>query len=336
MEDDRMIPNTPRLTLCLATLLTTLPTAAWSAAPPPPAGGYPARPIRMIVPAPPGGSLDTIARPVAQGLGDALGQQVVLDNRAGAAGVIGSDLVAKAAADGHTLLMTNLAFAITAQLLPKMPYDPVRDFAPLTQLTRLPYLVVTTASLPVQSLQELIDLARAKPGSLTYGSLGNGSGSHLTAETMKQLAGIQLVHVPYKGFGPLMPDLLSGRVQVAFNTIPSLLPHVKSGRLKALAITADARSRLLPEVPTAAESGLPRFRVTTWHGMFAPAGTPAPIVERLNKVLVELVRAPGMQDRLAADGAEPVGNSPAEFGRFLRDEMERWGAVIRATKATVD
>jgi len=315
----------------LAFLAVTLPALPAIAA-----DGYPSRPIRMIVPAPPGGSLDVVARPVSQHLGDALGQQVVIDNRSGAAGVIGSDLVAKANPDGYTLLMTNLAFAITATLLPKMPYDPVRDFVAITQLTRLPYLVVATASLPVQSLRDLLELAKAKPGSLTYGSLGNGSGSHLTAEMMKDMAGIQLVHVPYKGFGPLMPDLLSGRVQVTFNTIPSLLPHVKSGRLKALAITSDRRSRLLPEVPTAAESALPRFRVTTWHGIFAPAGTPAPVVDRLNKVLVELVNAPGMQEKLAADGAEPVGSTPAEFGRFLRDEMMRWGAVVKATKATID
>jgi tripartite-type tricarboxylate transporter receptor subunit TctC len=290
----------------------------------------------MIVPAPPGGSLDTIARPVAQGLSDAFGQQVVMDNRPGAAGVIGSDLVAKATPDGYTLLMTNLAFAITATLLPKMPYDPVKDFVAVAQLTRLPYLVVVTAGLPAQSLRELIELARAKPDTLVYGSLGNGSGSHLTTEILRDIAGIRMVHVPYKGFGPLMPDLLSGRVHVALNTIPSLLPHVRSGRLRALAITADTRSRLLPEVPTAAEAGLPRFRVTTWHGMFAPAHTPGPIVSRLHASLEALLKDRNTQERLAADGAEPVGSTPEEFGRFLRDEMARWGAVVRATKASVD
>lgn len=297
---------------------------------------YPTKAIRMVVPAPPGGSLDVIARPVAQGLSEAFGQQVVIDNRSGAAGIIGSELVAQANPDGYTLLMTNLAFAITAVLHPKMPYDPVKDFTAVSQLTRLPYLIVTTANLPVQNLQDLVNLAKQKPGSLTYGSLGNGSGSHLTTELFKEMAGIEMTHVPYKGFGPLAPDLLSGRVQVAFNTIPSLLPHVKSGRLRPLAISAATRSKLLPEVPTAMEAGMPKFQVTTWHGMFAPASIPAPVLTRLNGALVKLVNSPGMQDKLAADGAEPVGSTPAQFSTFLRSEMERWGRVVKATKATVD
>ena len=325
----------PLLPLPLASLSLVLPltaifaTGAFAA-------DYPTKAIRMVVPAPPGGSLDVIARPVAQGLSEALGQQVVIDNRSGAAGIIGSELVAQANPDGYTLLMTNLAFAITAVLQPKMPYDPVRDFTAVSQLTKLPYVIVTTSGLPVQSLQDLITLAKQKPGTITYGSLGNGSGSHLTTELFKQMAGIEMIHVPYKGFGPLAPDLLSGRIQVAFNTIPSLLPHVKSGRLRALAISSDTRSKLLPDVPTAITSGLPQFRVSTWHGMFAPNGIPRPVLTRLNSELVKLVNSPGMQERLASDGAEPVGSSPAQFSTFLKSEMERWGRVVKSTKATVD
>ena len=300
------------------------------------APAYPVRPIRMVVPAPPGGSLDVVGRPVAAALGDALGQQVVVDNRAGAAGVIGSDLVAKAPADGYTLLLTNLAFAITPSVLSRMPYDTARDFVAVTQLSRLPYLLVVTAGLPATSLRELVAYAKEKPGAVIYGSLGNGSGSHLTAVLFRSTAGIDITHVPYKGFGPLAPDLLSGRVHMLFNTIPSVLPHVRTGKLRVLAITQDSRSRLLPEVPTAAEAGLPAFVVTTWHGVFAPAGTPGPVVDRLNATLVRIVSSREMQERLAAEGAEPVGSSPAQFARFFASELTRWGKVVKEAKVTVD
>ena len=290
----------------------------------------------MVVPAPPGGSLDVIARPVATSLGDALGQQVVVDNRSGAAGVIGSDLVAKARPDGYTLLMTNLAFAITPSVMTRMPYDISKDFVAVTQLTKLPYLLVTPAGLPATTLKEFIALAKEKPGAITYGSLGNGSGSHLTAVMMKSAAGIEITHVPYKGFGPLMPDLVTGRVQMLFNTIPSVLPHVRSGKLKALAITQDTRSRLLPEIPTANESGLPGFYVTTWHGIFSTAGTPRPIVNRLNAALVKLMNASDMQERLKNLGAESVGSTPEQFTQFFRSESQRWGKVAREARVTAE
>jgi len=301
-----------------------------------PAATYPTKPIRFVVPAPPGGSLDVIARPVATRLSDALGQQVIVDNRSGAAGIIGSDLVAKAVPDGYTLLMTNLAFAITPALQKKMPYDAARDFTPVSQLTRLPYLFVTPPNVPANSLREFIALAKQKPRELTYASLGNGSGSHLTAVLMTSMAGIELIHVPYKGFGPLMPDLVSGRVHMLFNTIPSVLPHVRAGRLKALFITSEQRSSLLPEIPTSAESGLPGFRVTTWHGVFGTAGMPQPVIARLNEALAGLVKSPQMKDLLANAGAEPVGSSSAEFTKFFRQEMATWARVVKTAGVTVD
>ena len=300
------------------------------------APAYPTRPIRMVIPAPPGGSLDVVGRPVAASLGEALGQQVVVDNRAGAAGVIGSDLVAKAPPDGYTLLLTNLAFAITPSLLARMPYDAAKDFVAVSQLSKLPYLLVVSAGFPAGSLKELIAYAKDKPGALIYGSLGNGSGSHLTAVVFRSIAGIEMTHVPYKGFGPLAPDLLTGRVHMLFNTIPSVLPHVRTGKLRALAITQDTRSRLLPEVPTASEAGLPGFFVTTWHGVFSTAGTPRPVVEKLNATLVRIVNARDMQERLAGEGAEAVGSSPEQFARFFGSELARWSKVVKDAKVTVD
>ena len=297
---------------------------------------YPAKPIRLILPFAAGGSIDVVARPLAQSLGDALGQQVVVDNRGAGGGIIGSDLVAKALPDGYTLLMTNIAFAITPSLVPNMPYDAHKDFGAVTQLTTLPYMLVSSPGLPATSLGQLIALAKARPGQITFASLGNGSGSHLTGVLLRNVAGIDIVHVPYKGFGALMPDLIAGRAQLAFNTIPAVLPHVRSGKLRALAVTAGKRSSLVPEVPTPAESGLAGFEASTWHGMFAPAGTPRSIIAALNAALVTVVHSTEMKERLVGQGAQPVGSAPEQFAAFVREEIVKWRAVVKASGATVD
>lgn len=297
---------------------------------------YPSKPIRLILPFAAGSSVDTVARLVAQGLGVVLGQPVVVDNRGAGGGIVGTDLVAKAPPDGYTLLMTNAAFAITPSLLSKLPYDPLRDFVAITQLTTLPYLLVANPNLPVSSLQELIALAKAKPGQISFASSGNGSGTHLTGAMLKSVAGIDIMHVPYKGFPAAVGDLFAGRVHLAFNTIPSVLPHVRSGRLHALVLTAERRSALLPEVPTSAESGLAGFKSTTWHGMFLPAGTPRAIRSQLNTALVRTINSNEMNQQLLNQGAEPVGSTPEQFAGFLRDEIAKWKKAVKASGATID
>ncbi|OGA45292.1 MAG: hypothetical protein A3G24_27825 [Betaproteobacteria bacterium RIFCSPLOWO2_12_FULL_62_13] len=297
---------------------------------------YPSKPIRLILPFAAGSSVDTVARLVAQGLGVVLGQQVVVDNRGAGGGIIGTELGAKAPPDGYTLLMSNAAFAITPSLLSKLPYDPLKDFVPITQLTMLPYLLVSNPALPANSLQELIALAKAKPGQISFASSGNGSGTHLTGAMLKSVAGIDIVHVPYRGFPVATADLLSGRVHLAFNTIPSLLPHVRSGKLRALVLTVERRSPLLPEVPTSAESGLARFKSSTWHGIFLPAGTPKALISHVNAALVRVINSSEMNKQLLSRGAEPVGSTPEQFAAFVRQEIAKWKSVIEATGATVD
>ncbi|MBI3937613.1 MAG: tripartite tricarboxylate transporter substrate binding protein [Betaproteobacteria bacterium] len=297
---------------------------------------YPSKPIRMIVPFLASGSIDTVARLVAQSLGVVLGQQVVVENRGGGGGVIGSDLVAKASPDGHTLLMTNVAFAITPTLLSKLPYDPLKDFVPITQLTTLPYLLVSNPIVPTNSLQDLIALAKTKPGQITFASAGNGSGSHLTGVMLKIVAGIDITHVPYKGFPASLSDLLAGRVDLTFNTIPSLLPHVRSGKLRALVLTAERRSALLPKVPTSAESGLARFKPSTWHGVFLPPGTPKTLYSYLNAALIRAINSNEMNERFLSQGAERVGSTPEQFAVFVRDEIAKWETIVKASGAKVD
>jgi len=300
------------------------------------AENYPSKPIRLIVPFAAAGSIDVVARPIAQSLSDLLGQQVVVDNRGAGGGIIGSDLVAKAPSDGYTLLLTNIAFAITPSLVPSMPYAALKDFAAVTQLTTLPYLLVSNPGLPATSLGQLITLAKARPGQITFASLGNGSGSHLTGAMLRNAAAIDIVHVPYKGFGALMPDLIAGRAQLAFNTIPAVLPHVRSGKLRALAVTSGKRSPLVPEVPTPAESGVAGFEASTWHGVFAPVGTPPTVIAAINTALITVIRSHEMKERLLGQGAEPVGSNPEQFAAFVRAEIIKWRAVVKASGATVD
>ena len=298
---------------------------------------YPAKPIRLVVPFPAGESVDATARLVGQSWSAALGQQIVVDNRGGAGGTIGSEAVARSAPDGYTLLWGNSGpLAIGPGLYKKLGYDVTKDFAPVSLVATLPFVLFASPMLPANSAGELVEYAKAHPGEINFGSTGVGSGLHLIAELFKTEAGIRIVHVPYKGVAQALPEIMSGKVQIAFNTIPAFLPHVKAGRLKALMITADSRSPLLPEVPTAPEAGLPGVLGTGWHAVVAPAGTPRDIVGKLNQTLAATLAAPDMRNALVAQGAQPVGGSPEELRAFMQDEAKKWARVIEASGARAD
>ena len=290
---------------------------------------YPIRPIRMIVAYPPGGGTDIVGRLMAQKLGENLGQTVVVDNRGGATGNIGTELAARATPDGYTLLMGNVApNAINVSLFKKLPFDPVKDFAPVSLVAVTPNILVVPPSFPVKTVKDLIALAKSKPGALNFPSAGIGSSSHLAGEMLKSMAGIDMVHVPYKGGGPALIALLSGQVQLMFATLPAAMPHVKSGKLRPVAVTTAHRSLALPELPTIAESGVPGYEAATWYGLLAPAGTPKAIVGRLHAEIVKIL-ATDTRQQLVAQGFEPVGNTPAEFAAYIKSEITKWGKVIR-------
>jgi tripartite-type tricarboxylate transporter receptor subunit TctC len=292
---------------------------------------YPNRPIRWIVTYPPGGPTDVVARAIGAKLTEAWGQQIVIDNRAGAGGVIGTDLAAKAVPDGYTLLFgTSAGLTINPALSSKLPYDPVRDFSPVSLLVLNPQILVVNSSVPANSVKELITLAKARPGQLNYASVGQGSPNHLGMELLKALTGIEMVHVPYKGTGPALTDLLGGQVQLMFNSMPSVLPLVKIGKLKGLAVGSAQRSAAIPDIPTVAEAGVPGFENVTWYGMFAPARTSHDIIVKLNKQVVKILAEPEMAQRLASQGAEPRSSTPEELAKFMRVESERWRKVIKA------
>ena len=298
---------------------------------------YPAKPIRLVVPFPAGESVDATARLVDQSWSAALGAQIVVDNRGGAGGTIGSEAVAKSAPDGYTVLWGNSGpLAIGPSLYKKLGYDVAKDFAPVSLVATLPFVLFSSPQLPVNSAVELLAYARAHPGEINFGSTGVGSGLHLIAELFKTEAGIQIVHVPYKGVAQALPEIMSGKVQIAFNTIPAFLPHVKAGRLKALMITTSLRSPLLPDVPTAPEVGLPGVLGTGWHAVVAPAGTPPAVLDRLNLTLVETIARPEMRAALIAQGAQPVGGSPEDLRSFMQDEAKRWARVIQLSGARAD
>jgi tripartite-type tricarboxylate transporter receptor subunit TctC len=298
---------------------------------------YPAKPIRMIVPFPAGESVDATARLVGQSWSAALGQQIVVDNRGGAGGTIGSEAVAKSAPDGYTLLWGNVGpLAIGPGLYKKLGYDVAKDFAPVSLVATLPFVLFSSPALPVNSAVELLAYARAHPGEINFGSTGVGSGLHLIAELFKSEAGVQMVHVPYKGVAQALPEMMSGKVQIAFNTIPAFLPHVKAGRLKALVITATSRSPLLPDVPTTPEIGLPGVLGASWHAVVAPAGTPHAVVDKLNITLVETIALPEVRNALIAQGASPAGGSPEELRSFLQEEARKWAGVIRSSGARAE
>lgn len=301
------------------------------------AQGYPSKPVRMVVPFPPGGTTDILARAVGQKLSEAWNQQVIIDNRPGAGGNIGTDIVAKAPADGYTLLMGTVGTqAINASLYAKLPYDPVKDFAPVTLVASVPNVLVVNATIPAKSVKELIALAKAKPGQLTFASSGNGTSIHLSGELFKTMTGTFMLHIPYKGSAPALTDLMGGQTNMMFDNLPSSMPHIKSGMLRALAVTSAKRSPALPDVPTIAEAGVPGYEASSWFGVLAPAGTPKEIVARLNADIVKVLAAPDIKERLSAQGADPVGNTPEQFAAYIRTEQIKWAKVVKDSGAKIE
>jgi tripartite-type tricarboxylate transporter receptor subunit TctC len=296
---------------------------------------YPARPVRMIVGFAPGGGTDVTARAVVQELSEGLRQRVVIENRPGANGVIGAEIAAKAPADGYTLLMVNSGHTVNPGLYPKLPYDTIQDFAPISLVATLPNLLVLHPSLPAKTFPEFVQFARKRPGELNYGSGGQGASSHLSVELLKRAARIDLVHVPYKSGGLSAAALLAGEVMVSFNTIPSALPYVKAGRLRAVGVSSLRRSASVPDVPTIAEMGYPGFSASGYAGLLAPAGTPAEPITRVHAEVVRLLKLPAVVERFTALGLDSVGNTPAEFARFIKSDMEIWTKLTRELNLTL-
>src|SRR5215213_5048448 len=294
---------------------------------------YPQKPIRMVVPFPPGGGTDILARLFGQKMSETLGQQVIVDNRGGAGGTVGTDIAAKAPPDGYTLILVSASHAINPGLYGKLPYDSINDFAPITQLATSPGILVVNPSLPVKSVKDLIALARAKPGQINYASAGSGTPPHLAGELFKVMAKIDMVHVPYKGNAPAFTDVIGGQVSLIFPTMPSAMPFIKSGKLRPIAVTSAKRSPVAPDIPTIAESGLAGYEATSWYGILAPARTPPQIVARLHEVLVSVIGAPDMKDKLAAQGLDPVGNTPQQFAAVIKSEIAKWTKVVKASGA---
>ncbi len=297
---------------------------------------FPSRPIRLISPFAAGGGNDMISRAVAQALTRNLGHSVVVDNRPGANTIIGMELVAKSPPDGYTLIMTGSTVAINATLHANLPYDSLRDFAAVTQIAATPLIVAVHPSLPVAGVRELIALAKARPGELNFPSAGVGNVSHLAGELFNVMAGVRLVHVPYKGSAPATADMLAGRVSVVFNSAFAMLPFVKSGRLRALAVSGRARSALLPAVPTVNEAGVRGYEASTWYGLLAPAATPRAVIDRLQAETVKALTADDVRRRLIEDGLEPVGSTPAEFGAYIRTEIAKWARVISVAGIAIE
>jgi tripartite-type tricarboxylate transporter receptor subunit TctC len=299
------------------------------------AAQYPSRPVKLVVPFPPAGATDVVGRLVAAKLSERLGQSVVVDNKPGAGGSIGSDLVAKSPPDGYTLLIATSSTHSIGPVLQKLPYDPIKDFAPITHVANVPNVLVVSPTLPVGSVKELVALAKSKPGQLNFASSGVGTIVHLNGELFKLISGTDIVHVPYKGTALSIPDVASGNVAMLFDSLASVMPHVKSGKVKPLAVNAAKRQALLPDVPTLAEAGMPQFDRYTWFGMFAPAGTPPEVVARVQREVVAALQAPDLLERFAAVGAEPVGSTPAEFVERIRSDAARWSEVIRKADVKV-
>ena len=290
---------------------------------------YPSKAVRLIVPFAAGGSTDIIGRTLAQKLNEMWGQPVIVDNRAGGSTVIGTDLVAKAPPDGHTLLITPAPFTIVPSLMPKLPYDPQRDFEPVTLINTTPLVVVVHPGVPAKAIKDLIALAKAKPGALNYGSSGSGGSNHLAGELFNAMAGVKMIHVPYKGNAPALTDLLGGHVDLVFNGLTSALPFIKSGKLRALGMTSLKRAGAMPDVPTLDEQGLKGFQAVAWNGLTAPARTPKNVIAKLNADVLKVIRSPELVDKLKAEGSDPVGSSIEEYTAFLRDEIAKWAKVIK-------
>ena len=318
-----------RRRILLAAALAAAPLAAWAA--------FPERPLRLVVPFPAGGAADLMARGLAQHLGEQLGQQVVIDNRGGAGGTVACEIVARAPADGYTLLFGTMGTqAINPALYSKLRYDPLKDFAPIALTHITPRVLVVGPSVKACNVGELIALARAKAGQLTYGSAGNGSSSHLSGALFESLAGVDLVHVPYKGSAPLLTDLLAGRVDATFDSFTVYEEHIKSGRVRALAVTSRMRMAALPQVPTLAEAGLPGYEVSNWLGVLAPAGTPKEVVTALHAAVIRAMADAGMKRQLTALGIEPAASTPDEFSALIRSEIPKWARLVKASGAMVE
>ena len=322
-----VVSVSPWFLLCFMLLI------GWSAA----AQTYPSKPIRFVVPYPAGGPLDTVARLLGQKVSENVKQPVIVDNKPGAGGNIGADVVAKSAPDGYTILMGAVAtHAINPTLYAAIPYDPIRDFQPITQVASTPNVLIVNASVPAADVREFIAYAKSHPGKLNFGSGSTGSAGHLAGELFKAMAGVDMVHVPYKGAAPAMQDLIAGQVQLMFDNYASASTQVRAGKVKALAVTTAKRSSLAPDLPTIAEAGLPGFDINTWFGVFAPAGTPQAIVERLHAEFTRALAQPGVRERMTNLGAEPVGNRPEEFAAYIQSEAGKYARVIKASGAKAD
>ncbi|WP_420995698.1 tripartite tricarboxylate transporter substrate binding protein [Cupriavidus sp. 30B13] len=332
MEASRAFPRRTWLTAAAAALAAGLLCAGVPAL----ADTWPARPIQLLIPYPPGGSADLLARPVAAKLQERLGQPVVLDYRPGAGGTIASQQLARAKPDGYTLIVVLAAHAINASLYPRLPYDTRKDFAPVSLVANLPLILAGSSSLKARTVPELIAQAKAEPGKLTFGSAGNGNTGHLSGELFDSLAGVKMTHVPYKGSSQVVNAMLAGEVQLTFDSISTTMPHVRSGRLHALAVTSGKRATLAPEVPTLAESGVPGFDINGWYAVLAPAGTPPAIVDRLSKEIAAVLAQPELRANLAANGYEPVGSTPAALGAHIDAEIARWGKVVKDSGARLE
>ena len=311
------------------------PAPGWGR--PVPRGGLPG--VRWVwgCPSPGGGEKVSVSRAIAQQLTETFGHPVIVDNRAGAGGIIGTEIVAKAPGDGYTLGMgSTSSLSINPALFRKLPYDPLRDFVPITLATSAPYLIAVHPSVSARSIKELIALARAKPNSLHFASAGNGSIVHLAGEIFKSMAGVEMIHVPYKGMGPGMIDTIAGHVQVAFGPMVQTVPAVRNGQLRGLAVSSAKRSSVVPDIPTVAESGVPAYDVVGWYGVVAPASTPRPIVDKLNREIVRIMHAKALKDRLANDGVEVGADTPEHFGAFIRSELVKWGKAVRDAKVTLE
>ena len=300
------------------------------------AQAWPAKPISLVVPFPPGGTTDVLARALAEKLSTALGQTVIVESKPGAGATLGADYVVKSKPDGYTLLMGAVHHTIATSVYKKLPYDFQKDLTPVSTVALVPNVLVVNPGVPAKNVAELLALAKAQPGKLAYGSNGNGTGQHLIGAQFEAMGGVEMLHVPYKGSGPLTTDLLGGQIAMSFDTITPVLPHIKAGKLRALAITTNKRSAALPDVPTLDEAGLKGFNLGTWFGVLAPAGTPQPIVERVNKEIVRIVNLPDFKKRMEEIGAEPIGNTPAQMARQIKDDTDRFAKLVRDAKVTIE
>jgi tripartite-type tricarboxylate transporter receptor subunit TctC len=319
------LPSSALLAIALGLAATTAQAQAW-----------PSKPIRMVVPFPPGGGIDTVARIVAPKMSEFIGQPIVIENRSGAGGTVGTEVVARAAPDGHMLLATFASHAMNATLYRDLSYDTERAFAPISLIATVPNILVVHPSLPAKTVADLVALARKRPGEINYASVGNGTPAHLSAELFNMMAGVKMTHVPYKGAAASVIGMITGEAQLTFTTVLIALPHIKAGKLRPLAVATLARTPMLPDVPTVDESGLKGYESIAWYGLLAPAGTPGPVIDRLNTDLVRSLQAPEVRDNLQRQGTDIVASSPARFAQVIREDIAKWTKVVKATGVKAD